>query len=120
VQFFHERLLAVSAASATDVWATGSVNQTSFASTNPITAHFDGTTWTMVPNPAASGGSKSILDGVVSLGGGNVWAVGRSRNAHALIEHLTPNGWTSCPARHGAGTPSGARLRQIVASHGRT
>lgn len=72
VQFFDEKLLAVSAASASDVWATGSTNQTDFASTNPITAHFDGTTWTIVPTPATIGGSKSVLDGVVNFGGGNV------------------------------------------------
>jgi hypothetical protein len=98
VQFFDENLLAVSAASGSDVWATGSTNQTGFKSTNPITAHFDGTTWTIVSTPATTGGSKSILDGVVNFGGGNVWAVGRGRNAHALIEHLTPNGWTIVPS----------------------
>jgi hypothetical protein len=98
VQFFDENLLAVSPASASDVWAVGSINRTSFASRDPITAHFDGTTWTIVPNPTTTGGSKSILDGVVNFGGGNVWAVGRSRTAHALIEHLTPNGWTVVPS----------------------
>jgi hypothetical protein len=98
VQFFDENLLAVSAASSSDVWAVGSTNQTGFASTNPITAHFDGTMWTVLSNPASTGGSKSILDGVVNLGGGNVWAVGRSRNAHALIEHFTSNGWTVVPS----------------------
>src|SRR5689334_18564588 len=98
VQFFDENLLAVSAASVSDVWATGSTNQTGFKSTNPITAHFDGTTWTIVSTPATTGGSRSILDGVVNFGGGNVWAVGRGRNAHALIEHFTPNGWTIVPS----------------------
>src|SRR3954454_9403031 len=48
VQFFDETLLAASAASASDVWAVGSIHRTSFASTNPITAHFDGTAWTIV------------------------------------------------------------------------
>jgi hypothetical protein len=98
VQFSDENLLAVSAASASDVWAVGSINPIGAASRNPLTAHFDGATWTIVPNPATTGGSKSILDGVVNLGGGNVWAVGRSRTAHALIEHLTPNGWTVVPS----------------------
>jgi hypothetical protein len=98
VQFSDENLLAVSAASASDVWAVGSINPIGAASRNPLTAHFDGTTWTVVPNPTTTGGSKSILDGVVNLGGGNVWAVGRSHTAHALIEHLTPNGWTVVPS----------------------
>ena len=36
---FDEKLNAVSAASATDVWAVGSTNRTGFAHTDPLSAH---------------------------------------------------------------------------------
>jgi hypothetical protein len=94
VQFFDEKLLAVSARTATDVWAVGSTNQTGFATTNPITAHFDGTAWTIVATPASSGSAKSILDGVVDFAANNAWAVGRSRTARGLIEHWDGTAWS--------------------------
>src|SRR5437016_3720169 len=74
VQFFDEKLLAVSGSGTSDVWAVGSTNQTGFATTNPITAHWDGTAWTIVATPATTGTAKSILDAVVDLAPDNVWA----------------------------------------------
>ena len=95
---FDEKLNAVSAASATDVWAVGSQNKTGFKHTDPIAAHYDGTTWTIVPTPATTGGSKSILFGVVDFGGADAWAVGRSEGNRALIEHWNGSAWTIIPA----------------------
>ena len=95
---FDEKLNAVSAASATDVWAVGSQNMTSFKHTDPIAAHYDGTSWTIVPTPATTGGSKSILFGVADLGSTNAWAVGRSEGNRALIEHWTGSAWSIVPA----------------------
>src|SRR3954453_15329767 len=94
---FDEKLNAVSAATANDVWAVGSTNKTGFAHTDPLSAHWDGRSWTIVPTPATTGGSKSILFGVANLGGGNVWAVGRSEANRALVEHWTGAAWTISP-----------------------
>jgi hypothetical protein len=94
---FDEKLNAVSASAANDVWAVGSTNKTGFAHTDPLTAHYDGTSWTIVPTPATTGGSKSILFGVANLGGGNVWAVGRSEANRALVEHWNGSAWTIVP-----------------------
>jgi len=94
VQFFDEKLLAVSGSGTSDVWAVGSTNQTGFATTNPITAHWDGTAWTIVATPATTGTAKSILDAVVDLAPDNVWAAGRSRDGHALIEHWNGSAWS--------------------------
>jgi hypothetical protein len=94
---FDEKLNAVSAASSTDVWAVGSTNKTGFAHTDPLSAHYDGRSWTIVPTPATTGGSKSILFGVANLGGGNVWAVGRSEANRALVEHWNGSAWTIVP-----------------------
>jgi hypothetical protein len=91
---FDEKLNAVSAAAANDVWAVGSTNRTAFAHTDPLAAHWDGTRWTIVPTPTTTGGSKSILFGVANLGGGNAWAVGRSAANRALVEHWNGSAWT--------------------------
>ncbi|KUL34274.1 hypothetical protein [Actinoplanes awajinensis] len=95
---FDEKLNAVSAAGANDVWAVGSTNRTGFAHTDPLAAHWDGNGWTVVPTPATTGGAKSILFGVENLGGGDAWAVGRSEANRALIEHWTGSAWTIVPA----------------------
>jgi hypothetical protein len=97
VTFFDERLLAVSASSANDAWAVGSTSQTSFATTNPIAAHWDGSSWTIVSTPATTGSAKSMLFGVADLGPVNAWAVGRSRSGSALIEHWDGASWTIVP-----------------------
>ncbi len=94
---FDEKLNAVSAAAANDVWAVGSTNRTGFATTDPLAAHWDGTNWTIVPTPATTGGAKSILFGVANLSGGNAWAVGRSKANRALVEHWTGSAWTIIP-----------------------
>lgn len=94
---FDEKLNAVSPAAANDVWAVGSANRTGFAHTDPLAAHWDGTAWTIVPTPATTGGSKSILSGVANLGGGNAWAVGRSAGNRALAEHWDGTAWTIVP-----------------------
>jgi len=94
---FDEKLLAVSPAAANDVWAVGSTNKTGFAHTDPITAHYDGASWTIVPTPVTTGGTKSILFGVANLGGGNAWAVGRSAANRALVEHWNGSAWTIVP-----------------------
>jgi len=60
VRFFDERLLAVHASAANDAWAVGATNQTSFATTNPIAAHWNGTEWTIVATPATTRGFRSV------------------------------------------------------------
>jgi hypothetical protein len=116
---FDEKLNAVSAAAANDVWAVGSTNQTGAAHTDPITAHWDGTSWTIAATPATTGGSKSILFGVANLGGGNAWAVGRSEANRALAEHWDGSAWTiiptPVPAAPAGSTFSGSTLTAVSA-----
>jgi hypothetical protein len=61
-------LFGVSAASATSVWAVGSLGGLSFAE------HWDGTTWARVPT--ANVGSSNNTFQAVAARSGNVWAVG--------------------------------------------
>jgi hypothetical protein len=97
VVHFDEKLNAVSPAAANDVWAVGSTNRTAFAHTDPLAAHWDGASWTIVPTPMTTGGAKSILFGVANLGGGTAWAVGRSAGNRALIERWNGTAWTIVP-----------------------
>jgi hypothetical protein len=114
-----EKLNAVSAAAANDVWAVGSVNQTGFAHTDPLAAHWDGSAWTIVPTPATTGGAKSILFGVANLGSANAWAVGRSEANRALIEHWDGSAWTIIgvpqPSAPAGMTFSGSTLTAVSA-----
>jgi hypothetical protein len=87
-------LLAVSAVSATDVWAVG------YGST----AHWDGSTWTAIKRPRV--GLISALLAVDALSSSDVWAAGFSFDGnaeHALIEHWTGNRWNVVPSRNGPG-----------------
>jgi hypothetical protein len=113
VVHFDEKLLGVSPAAANDVWAVGSTNRISFAHTDPITAHFDGTTWSIVPTPASTGAAKSILFAVANLGGGSAWAVGRSHDARALIERWDGSAWTVVPHPDPVG-PAGSTLNNVT------
>ena len=87
-------LLAVSAVSATDIWAVGYGK----------TAHWDGSTWTAVRRPKV--GLISALLGVDALSSSDVWAVGYSfdeTGEHALIEHWDGRRWSIVPSRDGSG-----------------
>src|SRR5215831_12503077 len=91
-------LSAVDARTSSDVWAVGIKKAPGAAHTDPLTAHWDGTSWSIVPTPDVRGGSKSGLFGVANLGGGNAWAVGRSETARTLIEHWDGSAWSFVPA----------------------
>jgi hypothetical protein len=116
---FDERLLAVSPAAANDVWAVGLTKRTGFAHTDPIAAHYDGTSWTTVPTPAQPGGSRSALFGVANLGGTNAWAVGHSGDNKALVEHWDGTAWTRVtvpdPKAPAGMTFAGATLNAVSA-----
>src|SRR5215470_17359444 len=83
-----EILDAVSDAAANDVWAVGTKQAPGAAHTDPLTAHWDGTRWSIVPTPDVRGGSKSGLFGVANLGSGT---------ARTLIEHWDGSAWHIIP-----------------------
>jgi hypothetical protein len=116
---FDEKLNAVSPAAANDVWAVGSTNRTGFAHTDPLAAHWNGTSWTIVATPVTTGSAKSILFGVANLGGGNAWAVGRSAANRALVEHWNGSAWTIVatpdPVAPAGSTFSGSTLTAVSA-----
>jgi hypothetical protein len=89
-----ETLNAVSAGSADEAWAVGTTRVVSAAARSPLAVHWNGASWTIVPVPNTTGGSKSMFNGVATLGPDNAWAVGRGKDAHPLVEHWDGTSWT--------------------------
>ena len=101
------KLNAVAAISATDVWAVGQ------ASASTLAEHWNGNTWSVVPTPNAPGtGTQSALLGVAAVASSDVWAVGFSANGNTspayatLAEHWNGSAWSIVPTP----TPSGAAV----------
>jgi hypothetical protein len=83
----------VAAASATDIWAVGSY-QNSLKSSNPLIEHYDGTHWAVVPSPSVGSGDNA-LRAVAVAGTNEAWAVGTysAGGPRALIEHFDGEDW---------------------------
>jgi hypothetical protein len=97
--FSSATIFGVSADATNDVWAVGSV-----AESSTFVEHYDGSTWTVVPSPNAGFGFN-ILFGVVALAPNNVWAAGyfteqvnSTRPAKTLIEHWDGTSWKIVPS----------------------
>ena len=74
VDFRDNSLQAISAVSPNDIWAVGYTDTTAGPHHfNPLSLHWDGTAWTVVPTPTTPGGS---LLAVKAFASDNVWAVG--------------------------------------------
>ena len=84
------KLDAVSAGSAKDVWAVGSIGPHD----HTLTEHFNGKVWKVVPSPQTPG---TRLMGVAALTPRNAWAVGslavKTKNSRLLIEHWNGRLW---------------------------
>ena len=91
-------LYKVQATSASDVWAVGSfTNSGAFAQT--LVERWTGQAWSVVSSPNVSGTNNELYD-VVTLGTGNVWAVGYSGYEQyvTLIEHWNGGQWAIVPS----------------------
>jgi hypothetical protein len=82
-------LAAVSATSASNAWAAGSI--TSNGSQQTLILHWDGTSWTRQPSP---GPGTGFLTSVTATSPSNAWAVGNTDSSHALILHWDGTSWT--------------------------
>lgn len=79
------QLFAVTAVSASDVWAVGHSN-TSHGGMTPLALHFDGTAWQPVPLPVSS--DRASLEGLTAVSSSDVWAVG------SVTEHWDGTKWS--------------------------
>ena len=89
----YNSLYAVTAVSATNVWAVGYyVNTTGVTQT--LTEHWNGTSWSVVKSP--SPGSGDDLRGVAAVSANDVWATGYTFNGSSiqtLVEHWNGTNW---------------------------
>jgi hypothetical protein len=97
---FGNNLTAISAISATDIWAVGEFTNTSYTN-SAYALHYDGTSWavTVLPQPSVNGPSSPVLHGVTAVASNNVWAVGENEEVPGLgittlIEHWNGSAWS--------------------------
>jgi hypothetical protein len=84
-------LRAISADSATDIWAVGDD-----AHGHAVAMRYNGTAWSQVALPA--GGASGTLAGVKAFGPADVWAVGSSAAGKTLVLHWTGSAWSVVPS----------------------
>ena len=88
-------LEAISVVSANDIWAVGYSSDSSF-NNHPLTIHWNGATWRIVPSPSVN---DDILFGVDAVASNDVWAVGRSfQEARTLTIHWNGSAWSVVPS----------------------
>jgi hypothetical protein len=90
IMFHDEVLQAVAASSATDAWAVGFSRVTNNYGTTQLTAHWDGTAWSVVPTGTT--GNRDRLSSVVAFSATDVYAAGVG-NGQGAIEHWTGSAW---------------------------
>ena len=86
-----DALYGVTATSARNAWAVGSIQDNS----RTLTVHWDGTSWTRVPSPTPPrvGGIGSILSAVTATSARRAWAVGATGTSQYLIQRWTGAAW---------------------------
>jgi hypothetical protein len=94
-------LWAVTALSATNVWAVGNQNVGRFTF-RPLVQHWNGRAWTLVrvPSPPLTGTGASLF-GVAAGSPRDIWAVGgydTGTRFQPLVEHFNGDRWASIPA----------------------
>lgn len=87
-------LSAISAASASDIWAVGTV------SGDGLIEHYNGASWSLIPAP-----SGAILNGVIGLSAGNAWAVGWTQSG-PLTANWNGSQWTTVATPQTGGAQS--------------
>jgi hypothetical protein len=107
-------LTSISAVASNDIWATGVARDHDYGILDhPFTAHWDGSTWSLVstPDPGGSSGDTDLWDSV-ALASDDVWAVGSVGNEpdwSTLTLHWDGLAWTqlssSTPGRFLATAP---------------
>jgi hypothetical protein len=89
-------LLDVAAVSANDVWAVGTYYSGAKHGRQPLTEHWNGSAWSIVP--AASAGGDFIFSSLTALAADDVWAVGfNGTGGGPLAEHWDGSSWSVVP-----------------------
>lgn len=78
-------LSGVAVGSANDIWAVGNYYNASLSIYQVLIEHWDGTSWSAIPNPSLG---VSELKAVAAISSVNVWAVGDDYNSANLPQTL--------------------------------
>ena len=103
----YASLKGVSAVSANDIWVVG-YNQWSYFSGYlyaPLTYHWNGISWSLVPN---AGNTNEYLHGVTAVAANNVWAVGDN----GQFQHWNGAAWSRVTSPYPG---LGGRLKGVAA-----
>ncbi|HEU0297110.1 MAG TPA: hypothetical protein VFR47_30500 [Anaerolineales bacterium] len=102
---YGNRLNAVTAVSANDVWAVGfspHPSGTPLYIRQTLIEHWDGRNWSVVPSPNPAGDTDVELNGVDAISSSDVWAVGHSGDPSTIPQTLTVhwngNSWSIVPS----------------------
>ena len=99
----------VSASSATDAWAVGTINQVKHPGYfGPLTVHWDGSTWKNVPDPLTLNPGTALV-GVADISSTNAYAIGNQGSAHGLEEQWNGTAWNRPAAQPPFPEPTGTR-----------
>ncbi len=92
----YNYLYGIEAIAPNDVWAVGRSGQYT-NQMEPITMHWNGTQWSIVPNNAPP---NSVLYGVSAVSPTDVWAVGSSGSGYlsSLVQHWDGVRWSVVPS----------------------
>ena len=112
------QLQGVSASSAVDAWAVGSLFTDVDQVGHSLAQHFDGTSWSVVPAPDGPSATTSALAAVSAHAANDAWAVGLSIRANnlvrALVEHWDGVSWARLKTPN-AGHPANGQLNGVAA-----
>ncbi|MFD0689588.1 hypothetical protein [Actinomadura fibrosa] len=109
---FSSRLAAVSARSATDVWAVGTHSNDAPQPDSLYALHYDGSAWSVVPMAQTGSQTNSdspVATGAVAVAANDVWAVGYRSGFGTpvtLTEHWDGSRWTIVPSPYDHLPPS--------------
>lgn len=73
---YSNKLYGITVVAANDIWAVGSYYDTAIYKTRPLTLHYDGSTWTIVPVSLDFGADHVEILGVAAASANEVIAVG--------------------------------------------
>jgi hypothetical protein len=116
---------AVSAISASDVWAVGFDASNNLNESRTLIEHFNGTRWSAVPSPnpgsparCQNSNTGNVLNSVAAVSSTNVWAVGFAFTCSSLLKpmilHWNGTAWGNFPSPP-LGTNDNAALNSITA-----
>jgi hypothetical protein len=117
----HDVLDGIAAISPRDMWAVGG-QLNDGAGAGPLTLHWDGTAWSVVPSAQPADAKVVSLNGVAAITSQDVWAVGGQQAgpdelSQLLVEHWGGAGWqivSSPPLPPSAAPKRGGSLSAVT------